>query len=368
MRDTLDKILAPYPQNATKEVHAKDFLRRAQACKDLRRLIYFGSGNDVTVHYDNGRVFANIAGMQVESVEQAISAIRAGRFRFQVDVNKLDNESVMRNLINSGVLQSEMRSFIRRGANIGINFLVDRDADDNLVDVHPAESTEESFYRTPGQRSDDVSAAFEVRDGVVSGNIRLGNNGYNLNADGTVTTRGTAVSPGQQVEDPVTVAYVKAFAELLRLEQEGALDTFTGDSYVVSNDHEYMELYSKNIDGVEVHIVREGRNGSFKPAFSDRVWNDTLSYAKVMGTPRSGATQEEAPAVTEEERRELDEIQAAEQGGTNVERQTRKPGSRKTRADHLRDVGQKTGSRKRTRTRQQIDIEQSKLEEEEDCG
>ncbi len=368
MRDTLDKILAPYPQNATKEVHAKDFLRRAQACKDLRRLIYFGSGNDVTVHYDNGRVFANIAGMQVESVEQAISAIRAGRFRFQVDVNKLDNEPVMRNLVNSGVLQSEMRSFVRRGANIGINFLVDRDADDNLVDVHPAESTEESFYRTPGQRSDDVSAAFEVRDGVVSGNIRLGNNGYNLNADGTVTTRGTAVSPGQQVEDPVTIAYVKAFAELLRLEQEGALDAFTGDSYVVSNDHEYMELYSKNIDGVEVHIVREGRNGSFKPAFSDRVWNDTLSYAKVMGTPRSGAKQEEAPAVTEEERRELDEIQAAEQGGTNVERQTRKPGTRKTRADHLRDVGQKTGSRKRTRTRQQIDIEQSKLEEEEDCG
>ena len=368
MRDTLDKILAPYPQNATKEVHAKDFLRRAQACKDLRRLIYFGSGNDVTVHYDNGRVFANIAGMQVESVEQAISAIRAGRFRFQVDVNKLDNEPVMRNLINSGILQSEMRSFIRRGANIGINFLVDRDADDNLVDVHPAESTEESFYRTPGQRDDDVSAAFEVRDSVVSGNIRLGNNGYNINADGTVTTRGTAVSPGQQVEDPVTVAYVKAFAELLRLEQEGALDTFTGDSYVVSNDHEYMELYSKNIDGVEVHIVREGRNGSFKPAFSDRVWNDTLSYAKVMGTPRSGATQGEAPAVTEEERRELDEIQAAEQGGTNAERQTRKPGTHKTRADHLREVGQKTGSRKRTRTRQQIDIEQSKLEEEEDCG
>lgn len=351
-------IFSPTDATAGQEEHEKDFKRRLDACRVLSNMFFLGKGNTISFAFiPGGGVELYVGGVSCLNKDEVVEALKTGKYRFQVSRDNLNDPEAMGRLIDAGILRSEMRSFIRKGASIGVNFLEDTDAEGNPVDVHPKDS------RVPVARTSGSERAFfsGAREGTQD-NIRIGESGYRLNPDGTVNRMGAGRRVGERVENRETIAQVKAIGELLALDREDALGTYNGKRWTVDREGQYSELYEREIDGITVRMQRLGHNGAFMLVYSNELWNAIMTVAEPTGprfTPTETPVSPEAQAA--EDWAALNKQLAEEEGGT-VESPKKKAGSGLARFKKL-------GKTKTTQTTvQDKQVDDAKTEEDVDCG
>ena len=312
MNSALDVIFAPNPPIGNKLLASRDVQMRIAACRALDTIVYLGAGNTFSVAYHAGGPVLYVGGAACANKDEVFRALSAGKYRFQVSMDTVADSDAMNSLIEAGVLRSEMRSFIRRGASFGVNFMSDKDADGNPVQIHDVGS-QQNVARTAGQ---NTAIAFGYSSGSIS-NVRIGNSGYRLNEDGSVTRMATATKPGERVINKETVSQVKAVAELMSA-GENALDNYSGKAWTIQRESkQYTELYEKEFDGIIVRMTRRGKNGAIMLVYSNAEWESLLSAATPVGSDYS---EPEAPVS---DREDLDALNAArdkqlaeEQGGS----------------------------------------------------
>lgn len=332
----LDTLFAPSNPAATEEEHKADFLRRMQAQKVLRDTIYLGKGNTIYLQFTEGTPVVWFAGARCTSPADVLAHIGEIGYRFQVSDDMLTTNLVdLVSLIDAGILGTDMRSFIRRGASLGVNFLEDRGENGELVTPYPASSSED-VARTPGSNFNESQFAEGYTSGDVS-NVRIGSAGYMLKADGSVYYMASRNLPGDRVEDRGTIASVKAIAEIM----SGKPKDYAGNSWVIDtritnkdgkqkNRIQYTELYERVIDGITVQMVREGENGAIRLA-SNSQWQALQASPdiKIQGTMYG------KPEISEEQKAaqdqyEFDRLRAEEAKG-NTPTETPTPAKPKRR-------------------------------------
>ena len=259
------------------ESYNKDiFSKRLEGIKMLRDIFYFGDGNNIVLDFSNGPALV-VAGQYCKEKEDVYRALQNGNYRFQVSVAALNDTARMNELIQAGVLRSEMESFVRMGATVGVEFMTDKDADGNETTLHPVKSGK-NVARTSGS-----SIVFGSSENGVISNVRIGEAGYAIDGSGKVFRMASKLRRGTEVEDDVLVAEVKAVAELLTLEGQNA--PYPGRKWIISDKYQYTELYERVIGDKVVHMKREGKNGAFELVFSDQLWKDIMDadIAKLVG-------------------------------------------------------------------------------------
>ena len=263
----IDLMLAPQNGSVSKSERKKDFESRLRGARELSSIFYMGEGNTVALDFSNGPA-AVVGGVYCKTRDEVISALISGKYKFQVDADSL-NSLLDGELLKAGVLRSEMRSFIRRGATIGVNFIVDTDENGNSVAPYVRQSIG-SIARTAG---DNVAPTFATFERGIA-NVRIGEAGYRLSADGTVRRMSSRLRAGEEVTNKVTVAEVKAIAELISSDQSGAV--YPGRRWIIDDKYQYTEMYERDINGVTVHIVRRGKKSAYEIVFSDTEWKDLM--------------------------------------------------------------------------------------------
>lgn len=376
LHTALNTLFATQAPGATSAELALSYQAKMQACKQISDIIYLGLGNTVTFSFTDTGVAVNIGGATCLNVNEAIEALTSGKYRIQVDMDAVSNPKMMTELIDSDVLKSEMRSFVRKGASIGVNFLQDTDADGNSVAPYPRGSRM-PVSRTAGETL--ANTFVSSSDGV--SNVRIGNAGYRLNKDGSVTRMTSRLGTGEPVDNKAIVAQVKAIAELMTMDSNDRLSDYPGrrwnvvqeDVYKTKNKttgeiethrmpHQYTALYEREVDGTVVHMVQRGKNGAIMLVYSDEEWNALMSVAKPTGNnyqapaaPENNAADEAALNAAR------DEMLAAEAGGSV-------PAPKKVigkRFSHVRGKGQASAGAK---TVQEEDKQVAEDEENFNCG
>lgn len=302
MDRAINTILADIPAAPTPAERKADFERRKDACRELSSIFYTGKGNMIQFDYNLGNPFITVGTAICPTREEFIATVQAQKLRFEVDTAALDNTVAMNQLIDAGILRSELRDFIRRGASFGVNFLVDTDENNNPVAPYPAKSEHSIAPR-------DVYVS-SSQEGSVS-NVVIGEAGYRYNSDGTVTRMGGGFKTGEEITDPDTVAVVKALA--MAMVNTKALP---GRKWIIDVPGMYQELYEVPVDGKMVHLKRVGKNSKLKPEFDDMEW-DGLMHAYGLREITGGSnyiSQDSTPVDQLMEKR--DEVLAAEDGGT----------------------------------------------------
>lgn len=269
------------------------FDEKLQAVRALQSMIYLGVNNRISFEIlPDGNVHAYIGNMPCDSMEEAINILKKNKYRFQVDSIKVEHDDLKR-LIDDGILRTEMRSFVRKGASFGVNYLSDKD-----------NTSQTAFTAGQDNATENTSSAE---------NIRIDDVGYTVMPDGTVYMTGSNGTVGQQVDDPGLVAQVKALEEAVSLldpnpqspnillkqrhsDQWFAL--YPGRSWRIDSKNEYIELFEREIDGVKVRMIKRGENGAILPLYDDAEWNQLVSSAEEVGIP----VQEEQPEVTQSEK------------------------------------------------------------------
>lgn len=307
MKDALEEIFAP--TIATDSPYRKsDFLARVRSTTMLCSMFYLGKNNVIHFAFVNGRPALYVGGALCYSADEVLQALQTGKYRFQVSADDLHQNYTIARLVESGILMTEMRSFIRKGASIGVNFLSDKDIDGNTITPRPRQAAG-TVGRTAGSNRSDVVGAFS--NGI--SNIRIGNAGYQLSQEGRVYRMGANNRPGEEVLDRVTVAQVKALSELIQsggsnyrgkhfiVEQSlprivtqtvKNTDKKTGKTInetikkTVSEPLQYAELYEREIDGVTVRMQRRGKNGAFQILYSDAEWDALMEVARPADASR----------------------------------------------------------------------------------
>lgn len=365
----INDIFSPTNPTASKKEHVEDFNKRVAACRLLSNMFYLGNGNTITFSFIPGEGISTVSGDQTYHIElnvggvsclnrdEVIGALKTGKYRFQVSSNTLSNSEEMGHLIDAGVLRSEMRSFIRKGASVGVNFLEDVDSKGNPVAVHPKDSLL-SVTRTSGIERASISGAIE---GSIS-NIRIGESGYRLNPDGTVNRMSAGRRVGERVNDPIVVAQVKAIGELLALGKENALESYNGQRWTVDRKGQYSELFEKEIDGITVRMQRLGHNGAFQLVYSDQLWDAIMTVAQPVGIR---FTPTEVPVAPEAQQAE--DVAAYNKAMAEAEGGTVTPPKKKTNKGAERFNKQGKTKQKQT-TVQDKEINDGKTEETVDCG
>lgn len=363
INSALGKIFKPFDYSQSKEQRQIDHKNRRDACNDLTNLIYLGTGNSVRFFFEGDHVGLSIGGLVCYSRDDVIDALRSNKYRFQVSVDSLNDEAKIGMLIDAGVLRSEMRSFTRMGANIGINFISDRDADNNLVDPYPIDS------RLPVARTSG-SNAVSVWQAGEQNNIRIGDAGYKINKDGTVSRMVSRFKTGEEVENKELVAQVKAIAELINLDDAGKLSEYTGRRWKFEVEgYAYDEMYETEIDGIVVHIIRNSKNGAFQLAYSDELWEQMMAHSQPVEKKGMRFVNDEKPETDVEEmdrlQKQLDKQLAEEQGGT-----VGPPPKKKLSAGRgARLKAQREKATNRTaKTVQKASKDNAKAEEKNNCG
>lgn len=365
----INDIFAPTNPKASKEEHEKDFQKRLAGCRILSNMFYLGNGNTITFSFIPGEGISNVSGDQTYNIElnvggvscltrdEVIGALKTGKYRFQVNRDSLNSPMAISRLIEAGVLRSEMRSFIRKGASIGVNFLEEEDKEGKPVAVHPKDSRF-PVARTSGSERSFVSG---VAEGTIS-NIRIGETGYRLNEDGTVNRMGAGRRVGERVDNRDTIAQVKAIGELLALDKEDALESYKGQRWTVDREGQYSELFERTIDGITVRMQRLGHNGAFQLVYSNQLWDAIMTVATPVGprfTPAEVSVSPEAQQA--EDMAAYDKAMAEAEGGT-VATPKKKAGSGAKRFKKLGKTKQKQT------TVQDKEVDDAKKEENENCG
>ena len=292
---------------------------RIRAAHNIQSILYLGPDNRIDFGFDEGKFALNIAGAVCTNVAEAVTVLTNKPYRFQVSVaDDLQDEDRMQDLIDSGVLSSEMRSFIRIGASAGVNFLVFTDEKGERINqAYPAHSSENKAI-TAGQ---DASIT-AVRDGSIS-NVRIGDYGYKLKEDGSVVLMGQNGADGESVTNPGTVAMVKGIVELMQLQKTNRFDQYGGKRYVFEDTAAgyttgYTELFEKEIDGITVRLSKEGKSGSIQPV-SDLMWNSMIKEAKEVGITFRKREISDAELMAQ-----FDKVMAEEEGGKPKEKRKEK--------------------------------------------
>lgn len=271
-----------------------EFDAKLRAIKSLEDMIYLGANNKITFEIlPDGNVHAYIGNLPCDNAEQAMDILKKNNYRFQVDTQKVEQND-LKDLVDTGILRTEMRSFVRKGASFGVNYLSERD---NQGDT--------AF--TPGQTASS-------QDNQGRGDIRIEDTGYTVMPDGTVYTTGANGSVGEQVQDQGLIAQVKAVQEAMDLMDPNPADAekpylkqrhsdewfalYPGKGWRIETDKEYTELFEREIDGIKVHMIKRGENGAILPLYDDAEWNQLVSSAEEVGVH----VQEEQPEASQPEK------------------------------------------------------------------
>lgn len=221
--------------------------------------VYFGEGGGLRFHTVEGKRVVSVNGTACYSPEEVLQAMQKDRLRFQVSAADINDNARMSTLVDSGVLYSDMTSFIRRGASFGINFLDDAG--------NPIQST--FVDRTPG-----VSRNWQPTEDTKSVNIQVNTNGnlrgYKVMDNGQVRTMDT----DQVVTDKYTSAVVRSIAMLK--EADGSINQIReggGHMWVSDRAPGYTEMFAvfDQITGLQVYAKRVGLNGAIVPATREEV-------------------------------------------------------------------------------------------------
>lgn len=374
IRKAFDILFKPTDPFADEAAHNDDFQNRLAAQRELQSLIYLGSGNTLYLDFEESGPVVWIAGARTTSTEDALKHLSSQDmgFRFQVSDDMLSSTKAMENLISAGVLTSEMRSFIRRGASVGVNFLEDRDENGNLVAPYPRANTDE-VARTPGSNAnaEQPTEAFgsSTPSGAVVNNVRIGSSSYQLRPDGTVYRMERRGLSGDRVDDRRTVAQVKALSELIGVKPkeypgkmwviETSVENKTGTK---KNNIQYTELYEREVDGITVHMIREGKNGAIMVCYGDAKWNalqespDIKQAGIQYNTPQKSSEESQAAA-----QKEFDDIRAAE-----AREESGKAGSETPEAPKPDEEPKRW--RRIVPTVQEEDEKDEENDEEDECG
>lgn len=305
----LDEALAilfkPNDRTAEHAQRQANFQEKKEACDKLSDMFYLGKYNYIRFAYDNNNGLVLYVGGQRcimydsegnKSFDafrsHVVTALQNGNYRVSVTAEDVKADGydagistdVLDNLIAAGALSSEMRSFIRMGASFGINFMTN----DETVGVKPRPvSNEGDVARTAGE--DTSSAFYRTADGTA--NIRISDKRYFLTPDGKVYNQRADGSQGDAVRSRATIAQVKALAELMS--DPELKNKYAGEHWVVSDNKQYTDLFERTIDGITVHITRQGTNGAFTIMFDDKTWDGLLVKAKLDAALTSAVEQQE---------------------------------------------------------------------------
>ena len=358
----IDLILAPPTTGASASERTRDFEKRLQGTRTLRDIFYIGEGNTIQLDFASGPAVV-IGGAYCRTKEDVYQALAVGKYRFQVKVETLNDMDRMDELIDAGVLLSEMRSFVRKGASIGVNFLEDTNADGETVDVHPRTSTED-IARTAGESVTNVYTFAE--NGSVD-NVRIGDAGFYLSPDGKVYRMSSRLRRGDEVTDNILIAEVKAIAELMSFEGQNV--PYPGSKWVIQDKYQYTELYERILNGIKVHIKKEGKNGTYQLVFSDEIWDSYMEagIAKPSGPQFTRPEPKEGKDdLTDDELMRLyDEDAAKREGGKPVEQAPQTGRGRRGGAIGGQIVGRKV--QRRGKTVQEASKEKIRKDSEERC-
>lgn len=283
MQKYIDTIFQPVSDDFdTRGVH---FLARIHSAHALSEMFYLGKNNLIHFSMENGRPVLYVGGAICYNKDEVLNALTAGKYRFQISVKDIDaGINAFRSIVNSGILSSEMRSFVRRGASIGVNFLVDTDASGHYVTPRPVDLNK-FIARTPG--TDNKSYGLYA-NGVA--NIRIGNVGYSLDTDtGKVYYQGARGKRGAEVLNATTTAQVKAITEVLRTGKVGThfkveqslpkvIKLKDGKETTVQQQLQNVDLYEAVIDGITVHLQKRG-DAVVQLVYSDEDWSALMSVA-----------------------------------------------------------------------------------------
>ena len=348
MDGAIQKLLSHTSVQATAAERKADFEQRKEACMVLSSIFYTGVGNMIQFDYNSGNPYITVGTAGCFSREQFIDTVKAQKLRFEVSVEDLDDAGTMQELLNSGILRSELRDFIRRGASFGINYLVDTDAEGNPVAPHPAKS--EHLISSVGNTY--VSSS---QEGSIS-NIIIGESGYRLNQkDGTVTRMGGGYKAGEEITDPATVAVVKALGMAMT-----DVRNLPGRKWIIDVPGAmYQELYEVPVDGMTVHLKRVGKNTKIKPEFNDAEWNALMKAYGIREVTGAANYAEQNDQDVDALMAERDKILAAEEGGSPA------PPGMKGRPNAARKRGNPAPQNPTVTEAVQAEEEQ---EERENCG
>lgn len=323
INSAIDAILAP----STGQYDNADFQRRIEGIRMLKDIFYIGEGNNVVLDFTSGPAVV-IGGAYCRSKEDVYQALSIGKYRFQVNVEAMNNKASMDELIDAGVLSSEMESFIRAGASIGVNFMTDKDADGNEIPVQAVKSAGD-IARTAGSRVVFTSGSY---DGMVA-NVRIGEAGYALDTQtGKVYRMASKLRRGEEVVDDLVVAEVKGIAELMSL--RGQNTPYPGKKWIISDKFQYTELFERVINGKIVHMKKEGKNpdADYELVFSDEVWNNYMEagIAKPAGPQFSRPEPKPEPETPDADMYKAYGRQAAaEEGGKQIDEPPRGGGRKR---------------------------------------
>lgn len=339
-----EKILAP--TKATREENQRVMEDRIRGTRELDEMFYLGHGNTFSVAFENGEPVLLIAGVPAHSVDDAIRILKERKVRFQIGVEAVEDRELktITEFINTGVLSSEMESFVRFNANIGIDFMDDTDADGNPIDL-------QSMHQDNNAVAIDFNEEVVASGGRIENSIRVGRYGYTIK-DGNVYLIGND-SP---IEDMVLIAQVKVLDELIRLRENNRLDEFNGEHLEFSLEGKsHTDLYEKEVGGVTVRVRRLGSEGDKFFLVNDNIWWDAFSEAarEQMKERAAASTRQPQREMTPGEEREILDKEFEERTGGKIN-----PPKKKER---------KPRRGKKPRTAQDIEIKQIEEENELDC-
>lgn len=299
--------------NATER--AQDFQLRLQACRTISDMFYLGIGNNILFSYTDTGIEVSVGGNICESKEEVIQALRDGNFRFQVSRDAVETRGGLDELIGAGVLRSEMLSFMRFGSTFGVNFIEDQDENGNKVAPY-AKTGDDPISFTAGS---NVVSGYETSSGV--SNIRIGEVGYMLDG-GKVYRMSAGNRRGQEVLSKRIIAEVKALAEVLSPDFKRS--SYSGRTWTIDRkikhgkndiEYQYTELYENEIDGVKVHIVRNGKNGAFLICWDDTMWDALIQYSKEVNINRDRFRENGSPEADDAELLKMLDDERSGEGG-----------------------------------------------------
>ena len=395
----VERLFKPSSKSANYNERVADAAERRKACSELSDMFYFGPQNMVTFNYTDEGVSVNIGGESCSNRDELIETIKSMNVRFQVSSDAVsDGGQAIEELIDAGVLTSEMRSFIRLGATIGVNFMEDRDSDNQEVPLHVVEQKGQPVAFNPGDEAGTIVST--PRPGVF--NVRIGDAGYMIDENGKVRRMTSRNADGGEVLDANLIAEVKAMAQAIELKQtmkmspssrikvpsnvnmriiERKIDTShtevdkNGKKVTIpgSRTVEYAELYLVSINDTLVPIISHNREANDLTIVRDLgYWNEIWNYSLQFKQNRFNTVEEKPAELTDDELyQKFAEEQAEQEGGEArqkskpVEKPTQKKGPKRGGGFDVELKSER--SRRKTTTSEQRQKE-SEEEDTNNCG
>lgn len=300
MRDfntLVERVFRPSSPSLSAQERSADAADRRLACKGLSDMFYFGPSNELTFSYTDTGAKVTIGGQECYDRATFIDTIKNMNVRFQVSTDDVSaGKEAMDDLIDAGILSSEMMSFVRFGATVGVNFMDDVDDQGQKVPLHVMEPKNTRVAFNPGYNYNSVRS-----NGGVT-NIRIGDAGYSIDPDGRVRRMTSRTSVGEEVLDRSLIAEVKATSQIVLMKQSHGtpaanvnmrvIDKSIDTSYVTKDKNgkpvvmpgrrtiEYTELFDVDVDGINVHLISHSKDGVDVTVVNDQnYWDDIWEYS-----------------------------------------------------------------------------------------